>query len=238
MLNKYITFVKAHETLVLGIGLLLVILSLGNKWLDHSSQKAAVNLGAAQQVVTQDQSQNKALAAQLAAQQAQYAKLAQTTAAQVAGLQAQIQAGDAQVKTQQQADQGLGPADLAKRWADLLQLAPSDVVPSLNDTMVVSKTGALTTTTVLEQIPALVKDRQDLETETTAQKGQLDDLQKVNDLFTKQVMGLQGQLVDADKACKAQVTNVKAQARKGKLKWFGAGFVLGVVSKRLLLGSW
>ena len=35
---------------------------------------------------------------------------------------------------------------------------------------------------------------------------------------------------DDDKACKAEVASVKADARKGKVKWFKIGYVAGLVS--------
>ena len=45
-------------------------------------------------------------------------------------------------------------------------------------------------------------------------------------------------VTDEIQSCKAQVALVKSQARKSKLKWFGAGVVVGFIGKRLLLGSW
>jgi hypothetical protein len=35
---------------------------------------------------------------------------------------------------------------------------------------------------------------------------------------------------DQVKACNAQITTLKAQSRKGKLKWFGIGYVAGLIS--------
>lgn len=45
---------------------------------------------------------------------------------------------------------------------------------------------------------------------------------------TKEIADLQTQLQVSDKACQAQITDIKAKARKSKLKWFAAGFISGV----------
>lgn len=238
MLTKYITFLKAHEMLLFVAGFLFVILTLGSKYLDHAAAKADVKVAATQQVVAQDASQNKTLATQLAGQRAEYLSLAQTTEAQIASLQAAILARDTAMTQRQAVDQTATPVELAGRWQNLLQLTPSDIVPGFGGQETVSEAGSKATVSALEQVPELTKDKVDLETEVTAQKGQLDDAMKVGLTYGAQVTGLQGQLTDADKACQAEIAQVKAQARKGKLRWFAAGYVLGVISKRLILGRW
>ena len=42
------------------------------------------------------------------------------------------------------------------------------------------------------------------------------------------------QLADQTKSCTAQITTLKAAARKSKLRWFGAGYVAGFVSGLLV----
>jgi hypothetical protein len=75
----------------------------------------------------------------------------------------------------------------------------------------------------LDSIPVLQSDLVDetkiaanLQTQSTQQTGVIADLQV--------------QITDQTKVCQAQVASVKAQARKSKLKWFGVGFVLGVIA--------
>ncbi len=42
------------------------------------------------------------------------------------------------------------------------------------------------------------------------------------------------QLLEADKVCKDEISLVKAQSRKGKMKWFGIGYLLGLASAHFI----
>lgn len=227
MIDAYVKFVKAHENILLVGGLLFVALTLGNKWLDHRVTVADEKAGAAAQVVGVQHAANQDLSAQLAAQQAEYQRLQAQTAARLAALAAQVAARDQQKNEQVKADQTAAPSALAARWSGLLALAPDDVAPAGNDTYVVKDQAARTTVENLENVKVLVDDDQDQRAANAAQAGQLADLQKTTDLYAKTTLGLQAELTDEKKACVAQVAQVKAQARRSKLRWFLAGFVAG-----------
>ena len=38
---------------------------------------------------------------------------------------------------------------------------------------------------------------------------------------------------DESKACKAEVADIKAQARKSKLRWLGVGIIIGFIGAHL-----
>lgn len=72
----------------------------------------------------------------------------------------------------------------------------------------------------------LSNTQKELSNETTLYTNAEAQVTEQNQLVAAQ----QVQLVDEQKACKAQVSAVKAAARKSKLKWFGVGYVLGFIS--------
>ncbi len=134
---------------------------------------------------------------------------------------------DKQLPVQQKVDAQLAPNDLALRWQGLV--GDSGVVPAA-DGYNVSNTAAVITVQNLEQVPVLQADLADEQNKTAALQK---DVASANDLIGQGkvvVSGLQTQIVDQTKACTAQINVVKAQARKGKLKAFGIGYGLGLVS--------
>lgn len=227
MIDKWIALVKAHERLLLAGGLLYLLLTLGHLYLDRSADKAQVGLGAAQQTLAETTAQNQDLAAQLSVQAAQYQKLAITTQKQVAALQAALAARDSALVVRQQADQTAPPADLANRWATLIQGAPGAVSPGPGADLTVTEPAARATVSALEEVPVLRQDLGDEKAISLGQGQQLVSLAQVNEGLGKQAEGLRNQLTDADKACQAQIKVVKAEARKSKLRWFllGGGVV-------------
>lgn len=227
MLDSYIKLIKAHENILAIAALAFIGWTVSGKLLDKRADAANQRLGAATQVVTAQDTQNKDLAAQLAAQQKEYAALQLQTSRQVAQLAAAIAARDTTEKRQVQVDQTLPPADLASRWEKLMDLGQGDVAPAPNDSYLVKDPAARATVENLENVKTLFDDDQDKTKINAEQQAQLADLQKTADLYTKQTMGLQAELDDQKKACVAQVSQVKAAAAKSKRSWFLRGLVIG-----------
>jgi hypothetical protein len=210
MLDKYITFVKAHEKLlIVGLaGLLLFKTGQGieNMWIrhdDHVAQQAAIQ-------VTTDTTSNKALADILAAskanQDAAFAKINQSIAQAEADLKKQ-QAVDS-IATQQQ---------ILDRWKLLLPLKPG-AVQSNGSTDTITTEAATQTVQALEKIPVLELQVSDLNAKLLIDDGIIG---KQDDLIT----GLNKQIVD-EKA--SHVADVNLEKAKAKRSWF-RGFKIGVI---------
>jgi hypothetical protein len=216
--EKWVTVVKAHEKLIIvAIAAFLLFHFYGaglNAWVNHDEKQQTI---AEQTLAEQTQTD-----AQLAAQNA--ALLAQEAAANAALAKAAT-VRDAQTKTQQTVDQTLPLPALGQRWELLLNLQPSDIVPTNDGSLTVSSEAAHTTVAALETIPT---SQADLAGDATV----IANDQKVETAQTTQIAGLDKQITDADVACKAQVATEKAKARRSKFRWFkigvGVGFVGGL----------
>jgi len=242
------TWLLDHEKLIIVIVAALVIAlgywKVSGMIADHD---AAV-LKQAQIVAQQQADQNAALAKQAAinAQQiaddkAQLQVLTDKLTAQNQQLVNANTALAAALTKQQKTDATLPVPDLVNRWA---QLAPgtdfSGAIGSGNN-VTVTPSNALATVQQLEKVPVLT---QQLANETTEkanddqliaqQNKSIFDLNNQVGTLNNEIVGLNKQIVDNQKVCTAQVNEVKAQARKSKLKWFGIGFVAGFLTREFI----
>jgi len=210
MLDKYITFVKAHETiLIIGLaGFLLFRAGQGieNMWIrhdDHLAQQAATQ-------VTTDTTSNKALADEIAQakakQDAEFAKINQS-----------IVQAEADLKKQQAADSVATQQQILDRWKLLLPLKPG-AVQSNGSTDTITTEAATQTVQALEKIPVLELQVSDLNAKLLIDDGIIG---KQDDLIT----GLNTQIVD-EKA--SHVADVNLEKAKAKRSWF-RGFKIGVI---------
>ena len=216
-----------HERLVI-IVLLLVFsffvldksLGIVASWEQHRASVAAAQVAA-------DKAKNDVALAQAKQTLEEYKDLLQQSVAENAKLEQGIVARDTLLVTQQKKDETLPPSELALRWQGL---AGDSGIEATTSGFGVSDTAARSTVSKLEQVPVL---KQDLADEQAKNANLSADVNKANDLIGQGkivVNGLQLQLQDQNKACTTQIAAVKAEARKGKLKWFGIGFVTGYVS--------
>lgn len=229
MFDRYLTFFKLHERALLILTTLVVILYLGRLWINHSADKADAASVAAQQVLTQQVEVNKQLAAQVGQQQVAYASLSKVLGQQIAGLQSQIIARNQALAVQQVADEKLPLDDLAVRWRSLINVMPADIQIT-DSAAVVSPAAARKTTEQLEEVAPLhdeVMAGHQIEDKLTQQLNACTSLDATKD---REISGLGIQLADKDKACSAEVSKVKADSRKSKLKWFVGGIVGGLVT--------
>lgn len=233
------SFIQKHERFLLITLGLFIALFVGNKILDTMSTRDRAAATQAAQVLTQQNTINQQLAAQVAKDTADYKALVIQLTQQNAVLQTQIVQRQVVYQQQVAVDKTMPMPDLGNRWAKLASLNPSDITATTSG-ITVTPQGALDTVTNLEQLPVLKANLQDV----TIQKGnlstELDASDALNGQLNGQVKGLEIAAVDKDKSCKADIASVKADARKGKLKAFlygtgvGVGVTLGFVLHAIL----
>ena len=218
---------KVHERLII-IFMVLVFsffvldksLGIVQSWEQHKATQA-------EKVLDVQKAKNDADLASAKVLLATYQDQLATAAKEIASLTSAQASRDKVVVVQQKADAQLAPNDLALRWQGLV--GDSGVIPGATG-YEVSNTAAVDTVVNLEQVPVLKADLADEQSKTAALQK---DVASANDLIGQGkvvVSGLQTQIVDQTKACTAQINVVKAQARGGKLKAFGIGYGLGLVT--------
>jgi hypothetical protein len=224
---KVETWLKAHERILITAILSVSLVFLVSKFLDVTAarDKAAANQAA--QVLTQQQAVNQQLASQVALAQKNNQDLLVQLSQQNAILQTQQSQRTVVLQQQVQTDKTLPMPDLGNRWAKLAQLNPTDIQATTAG-ITVTPQGALDTVIQLEQVPVLQSNLADETTQATNLSTELDSTKNLNTNLVTEVAGLNTQIVDQTKACKADIASAKAQARKGKLKAFGIGVGVGI----------
>lgn len=232
--TKVQTWLKAHERLLVVCIVALTSIFCVNKFLDVTAarDKAAANQAA--QVLTQQQAINQQLATQVAIAQKNNQDLLVQLTQQNAALRIAQSQRTVVLQQQVQTDKTLPMPDLGNRWAKLASLNPTDITATTQGISVTPQ-GALDTTTALEQVPVLKANLTDETTQNTNLSTELDSTKSLNTNLVTEVAGLNTQIVDQTKSCKADIASAKAEGRKGKLKAFGYGFVAGVVSTVVLI---
>lgn len=230
--GKIRTFLLDHERLIIVLVVAAFLVWGYGKYADIRAQHDSVVLQQAKlaseeqakvvqaqaQQVAQDKAELEALSAKLEAQNAQLA-------------QANITLANA-LANQKKTDATLPLPELAKRWDVLVPDANPVATPT--GQVQLSPAGAVATVQALEEVPAL---KDELKNETQLKLN--DDLivaqqnKNIFDLGT-QITGLQKLDVDHQTQCTAQIAVVKAEARKGKIKWFKIGFITGFLARQVI----
>lgn len=223
------TWLQRHERLLI-VAMVLLAGAWGfSRYADLSASKAEARATVAEQALTAQKAtdaQNQATTAQVLAQ---YQAMVSAQSTQIASLAAAAAQRQTAVVAQQKTDATLPVADLANRLKTLGN-APDGSVSTEGDSVKITQSGAVAVAQTLETLPALRDDlRDETELAGAAQAAQKQGEVVIKDQTT-QITGLNLTLVDADKQCKAQIADVKAQARKSKIKFFKLGFVAGFVS--------
>ena len=226
-MGKWIEFIKAHERMILVLAALGIAGFLFNKY-ENLVHDADIGKNAiAQEQLKQQVAQNQALATQIAAQEQDNKKLVAQMMAQNASLLAAIANRNQQTTQQQQTDQALPLAELAKRWAFLIQAAPDAIIPA-GQNLSASEQASRATVQELELVAPQAATIKDQENIIGNKQKELDSCTSLGVSLNSQVAGLNKQLTDQDRACKAQIAVVKSEARKSKIKWFATGIGAGV----------
>ena len=220
------SWLQKHERIVI-VALVLLVGGWGlGKYLDIAASRSEARATAAEQALVDQKSQNAQTLATVTQLTQQYQQLTSTLAAQNASLAASLAARQTAQAAQRATDAQLPLTDLATRLATLGQ-APVTSVSVIGNQIELTQPGAVAVVQTLESIPALQADLKDTTATlgaTQAAKAQADTLIAGQ---AKEITGLNLQITDADKACKAQVSAVTADANKSKRKWFLRGVLVG-----------
>lgn len=240
-LHKISSYIKAHERLIILILCLVAGVHFYSKVLGFFERHDERVSDTAHAVLQAQVAADKTLADTNAAAAAQYKQLATQLATANAALSAAQAARDKVTKDRQAIDRQLPPPGLIVRWAELLHFAPGKVVYKESGAAVdsniaaflVAPDAAQETVAQLEQIPTLQADLKDSQQIGFHYQQEAESLTTLNQGLNKQIDGLTIELNDQERACKADAKVAAAKARKGKLKWFGGGYVAGLATRAL-----
>lgn len=215
IVKHWAAFIKAHEKMVLIIGIVALLFHFGEKgltaWENHDKRIATI----AQQKVDADTAANKTLSEELA-------NLKLEIAAKDAQLEAQIAASKQKLIVQQKIDANLPLPELSSRWESLLTLSPGSITSQPNGTVVVSGDAAHTTVNEIEKVPQLTEQLLNTQNEL---KGCTTLSAKKDDAIT----GLNKQLTDEQAARKDDQKLAAVKQKKAWLKGFKIGAIVGFV---------
>lgn len=221
------SWIKTHERFLLILLGLLVAGFLIWKYLDHSAVVADKKSLQADAVLQQQTVINNNLAAQVKSQGDTLTQLVVQVSQENAALLQAIQVRSTATVVQQKVDKTLPLPELATRWENLASLQPADITATASG-LSISDAGSRATVSALEQLPTLTANLQDSNTIIANKDSQISSMSEFQGTLQDQVSGLNTQIGDADKACKAQVSAISANARKSKMKWFFTGIGIGI----------
>ncbi len=226
-----LSWLQRHEKLVLtvlaGLVLWFAIGKIDTLIINHDN----ANLQQAKVVAQVQEEKNQALVEQVTKDRLAYDALAAKIEARDTQLQQmQVQLIAALTK-QQQVDRTMTPTELTQRWNVLV---PEAAVSITNGHVTLPDSGARATVIELEKAPVLTQELSAKTEELSNAKSLLQasgqQVTTLNDL----VSGLQLKAQDDAKVCSAQISVVKAEARKSKRRWFVIGFVTGFLSRQYI----
>ena len=218
MIETYIKFIKAHET-ILGLVLAAAIIwgvsgKVENIMYHHDNAAESQ----AQIVATAQAQKDAALATQAAQQAEQYKELSDKVAAQNDALVTAL------VK-QQHTDASLPPSDLIARWNTLVPQAGATVTST---GVALPEAGAVATVQQLESVPVLTQQLANTNSLLGASQKQVVTLDQ-------EVSGLNLQLVDNQKVCTEELKVQADQYKKSRWHWFWAGMAAGFLGRSALI---
>lgn len=223
-ITKDLTWIKGHIFLLLAVVFLIFIGIYGieDVLAKHDKEKDA----AAQQALAIQAAQTQALITKLGQDEQTWSQQNAQNQQIIAQLATAITTRDAATRKQQQVDATLSASAAAERISQQTGAKAGEVVAN-GDMIQLDLPITRQVVQQLDTIPALQGDLKDTQSQLTAETAVAGNLQ--SDLNgQKQLVGsLQAQNADQVKACAAQVKDLKAQARKSKLKWYSAGVVTG-----------
>jgi DNA mismatch repair ATPase MutL len=221
------SWIKQHERMVICAMFLAVTLFLGGKFLDREAAKAQANATVAVQLASDAKLAAQQAAQQAAQTQAQYQAMLDALQKQNAALAQAVTQRNVVLVQQQAVDKTLSPTQLTQRWAALVPNTQPTVTPT---GITVTTADAQLTVAQLENVPVLTQNLKDETAIAANLQSELAAQGKVVAEDNTLISALNVEIADNNKACKAEVAAVKADARKGKVKWFKIGFVTGFIS--------
>ena len=228
MIETYIKFIKAHETI---LGLVLaaaVIWGVSGKIENIITAHDKANQTTQAIIVNADVAKNAAVAQQYAADAAKMQEMQAASDAKQTALNNQIVAMATALIQQQKKDAVMTPTELTNRWNILVPTANASVT---NGQVTLPEAGAVATVQQLEVVPEQAKKIDALNQKYDLESGLLVESQKTNADLITQVTGLKTTLVDSAKKCEDDKKVIKDDARKRE-RWIGIlGTILGFVGR-------
>ena len=225
--------IRGHHRLFIWAAALGVALTLGVKIINHLARVADINAAIAQKKVEADKDTQKAADDQAKRDLAQYSAWKEASDKRVDGLYSAIASLAGELKQQQKQDQALPVPALATRWQQQIEAGPEDVIKpdtTIPDALFVSSSAARKTVVLLDEIPA---DRQQINSQQQVIAEKDADILKQSNLLgdsAVQLAACRQTQKDAADACKKQITKIKADARRSKIKVFFIGAVTAVAA--------
>jgi hypothetical protein len=228
MIETYIAFIKAHETI---LGLVLaaaVIWGMSGKVENIIAAHDKSNQTTQAIIVNADVAKNVAVAQQAAIDAAKMQEMQAASDAKQTALNNQIVAMATALIQQQKKDAVMTPTELTNRWNILVPTANASVT---NGQVTLPEAGAVATVQQLEVVPEQAKKIDALNQKYDLESGLLVESQKTNADLITQVTGLKTTLVDSAKKCEDDKKVIKDDARKRE-RWIGIlGTILGFVGR-------
>lgn len=219
-------FLKAHERLIIVLSIVAALWVAYGKYADILSLRANQKYQTDKAALVLQQQATAAVQKQVAADEAQYADLVQKFEKQNSQLETLILQRDAAAKQQQTVDKSLDVTQSAARLTTQTG-AQAGEVTAYGNTVVLDLPVTHTIVADLDKLMDVQADLTDTKTELTNQI-QLTQASQTNVIGEQKVnAGLTTELIDETKACNAQVSAVKASARKSKRNWFLRGLAIG-----------
>ena len=228
MIETYIAFIKAHETI---LGLVLaaaVIWGVSGKVENIIAAHDKSNQTTQAIIVNADVAKNVAVAQQAAIDAAKMQEMQAASDAKQTALNNQIVAMATALIQQQKKDAVMTPTELTNRWNILVPTANASVT---NGQVTLPEAGAVATVQQLEMVPEQAKKIDALNQKYDLESGLLVQSQKTDTDLQSQVTGLKTTLVDSAKKCEDDKKVIKDDARKRE-RWIGIlGTILGFVGR-------
>lgn len=232
------TWLQKHERLLIVAMVLLVGGWVTDRIVTHLDNTAQIKQSVTEEALTKQKTANDDLAKQNTVLAQSYQADLNQVASQLVAVKTAASVRQTALVKQQTIDQTAPVTVLQARWqalvGDKASINASDTITTVPTGYLVTPNVAQATVATLEQIPALQESLTDTEKEYKDEVGLNLAANHIIDADTIQIKGLNLQIIDEQKACMAKVDAVNADARKGKLKWFGIGYVAGFVSGVLL----
>jgi DNA-binding transcriptional MerR regulator len=226
------TWIQKHERLlIIVLSLVFVYFSLDkvnsivSSWDHNKASQAMVVLQEQKAKTDSDLEQAKQM---LLSYQAQLAQ----TVVQNTQLTNIIVKRNADLSKQQAEVPKLQPSELAQLWSQSVAVGVGEVSPTPTGYEVTPK-AAIATVQALNAGATAVQNLQDEQAKNVNLQKDVDSGSALIAQGKIAVNGLQLELKDQQKSCDTQLTAVKADARKSKLRWFGLGFVAGYITGKV-----
>jgi hypothetical protein len=227
MLDKYINVLKAHEKLIIAVLLLLSVLYGYNKWLNHSAQVAHDSNVVAQADLKLRQAENAKLAEIVVQALQNYQAVSSRVDQTNSRIDADIKARKQATVEQQKQDAVYPLPELADRWNKLLATNGAVAQPT---GILADEPTARATVQTLELVPTLNDEIAGANKKLDGEKEKTAACEQANTALQNKVGGMDKELSTTKTACTSAINEVKAEARKSKLKWAKVGVIVGVVA--------